>query len=84
MKMIILHQECEPSLAKDKKLPRDSYLVSYMKEDQLTYDISRGSKVELFDYYYDTFRNVKGIDWTSGTVSPKSYDYVPKETKKKR
>lgn len=82
--MMILHQECDPTLAKDKQLPRDSYLVSYMKEDRLTYDISRGSRIELFDYYYDNFGVVKGIDWTDGTVSPKVYDYVPKENKKKR
>lgn len=82
--MMILHQECDPTLAKDKQLPRDSYLVSYMKEDQLTYDISRGSRTELFDYYYDNFGVVKGIDWTDGTISPKVYDYIPKENKKKR
>jgi hypothetical protein len=82
--MIILHQECDPELAKDKKLPRDSYLVSYIKNDTLVYDISRGTKVELFDYYYDNFGIVKGIQWTDGTVNPKSYDYVPKENKKKR
>lgn len=82
--MIILHRECDPNLANDKQLPRDSYIVSYMKEDNLVYDIARGSKVELFDYYYDNFGIVKGINWTKGTVSPKSYDYVPKEKPKKR
>lgn len=82
--MTILHKECDPSLAKDKSLPRDSYLISYMKEETLVYDIARGSRVELFDYYYDNFRNVTEISWTNGTVNPKTYDYVPKETKKKR
>lgn len=84
MEMIILHKECDPNLANDKKLPRDSYLVSYMKEDDLVYDIARGSKIELFDYYYDNFGVVKGITWTKGVVSPKTYDYVPKEKSKKR
>ncbi len=82
--MVILHKECDPSLAKDKSLPRDSYLVSYMKDDNLVHDISRGTRTELFDYYYDNFRNVTGIKWTDGTVNPKVYDYVPKENKKKR
>lgn len=84
MKMIILHQDCDPTLAEDKKLPRDSYLVSYIKDDNLIYDISRGSRVELFDHYYDNFGVVKGIEWTKGTVNPKAYDYAPKEKSKKR
>lgn len=82
--MTILHKECEPSMAKNKSLPRDSYLVSYLVEDELKYDISRGTRVELFDFYYDTYRNVKSISWTDGTVNPKTYDYIPKENKKKR
>ena len=84
MNMIILHQECEPSLAKDKRLPRDSYIVSYTKDGNLVYDIARGSRVEVFDYYYDNFRNVKSINWTDGAINPKVYDYIPKETKRKR
>jgi len=55
-----------------------------MKDDNLVHDISRGTRTELFDYYYDNFRNVTGIKWTDGTVNPKVYDYVPKENKKKR
>lgn len=82
--MTILHKECDPSLAKDKSLPRDSYLISYMKEDLLVYDIARGSRVELFDYYYDTFRNVIWMGWTDGTVNPKTYDYIPKDSKNKK
>ena len=84
MNMIILHQECEPSLAKDKRLPRDSYMVSYTKDGNLVYDIARGSRVEVSDYYYDNFRNVKSINWTDGAINPKVYDYIPKETKRKR
>lgn len=82
--MTILHKECDPSIAKDKSLPRDSYLISYMKDDTLVYDIARGSRVELFDYYYDNFRNIVGINWTDGTVNPKTYDYIPKENKNKK
>ena len=84
MSMIILHQECEPSLAKDRRLPRDSYMVTYLKDGNLVYDIARGSRVEIFDYYHDNFRNVKSINWTDGAINPRVYDYIPKETKKKR
>lgn len=84
MNMMILVKECDPSIAKDKKLPRDSYLISYFKDDELKYDIVRGTKIELFDYYYDNFRNVNDITWTDGAINPKIYDYIPKEIKKRK
>lgn len=84
MNMMILQQECDPTIAKDKKLPRDSYLISYFKDDELKYDIARGNKIELFDYYYDTYKNVNNIIWTDGTINPKLYDYVPKTSKRKK
>lgn len=83
--MIILHKKCEPELAKDKSLPRDSYIVSYMDDDTLCYDIVRSpTQVEIFDHYHDNSYKVKSIRWTSGTINPKCYDYVPKETKRKK
>lgn len=84
MKMVILHRECEPSLSKDKSLPRDSYIVSYLKDDTVLYDIARGTRVEIFDYYYDNFGTVKSINWTDGTINPKAYDYMPRESKKRK
>lgn len=83
--MIILHQGCEPEIAKDKSLPRDAFLVTYMNDNQICYDIVRsGSQVEVFDYYHDKSYTVKKIEWTQGTAHPKMYGYVPKESKKKR
>jgi hypothetical protein len=72
--MILLHEDCEPELASHKELPRDSYLISYMNsENKLTYDIVRGkSMVEIFDYYWDIYRSVVQIKWTSGTIKPKA------------
>lgn len=82
---MILHQNCDPELAKDKNLPRDSFLVSYMNDNELCYDIVRsGNQVEVFDYYHDKSYTVKQIKWTEGTINPKTYGYVPKDTKKRR
>ena len=82
---MILHQNCEPELAKDKNLPRDSYIVSYMNDNLLCYDIVRsGNQVEVFNYYHDNSYVVKRIGWTEGLISPKSFGYVPKDTTKKR
>ena len=71
--MNILHTECNPEMAKDRKLPYNSYLVCYMGEDQvLKHDIAMsGTAVELFDTYYDKYK--KGFQWlkqTEGRVTP--------------
>lgn len=82
--MKILHQDCDISIENKKTLPRDSYIVCYVSDNLLKYDISRGSIIELFDYYYDTYRNVKSIYWSKGTVNPRNYDYITKQNVKKK
>mgnify|MGYP003118901717 FL=1 len=90
MTVQVIHEKCELGKAEDKKLPSDSFLVSYKIEDELKHDITRaGSQMELFDHYYDTYKNVQQISWTKGIVNPKTYDNVsnksspPKKRKKK-
>lgn len=83
--MIILYEKCDPELAKQKTLPRDSYLVKYMNDNEVLYDIVRsGTRVEIFDHYYDKSLLIQSIDWTEGNVHPKMYGYTPKDVKKKR
>jgi hypothetical protein len=81
--MLIIHKNCDKSLAKDKTLPRNSYLVTYVQEEELSYDIVQSSsKVEIFDYYYDRYGNVlRDIRWTDGTVNPKCYQVKSKNKK---
>jgi hypothetical protein len=80
----IIHQDCDQSLAKSKSLPINSYIVKYVLDDEQKYDIVQcGSTVEVFDYYYDKYKNVLSIDWTEGTINPKSYGYTKPEKKKK-
>ena len=71
--MNILHTECNPEMAKDRKLPYNAYLVCYMGEDQvIKHDIAMsGTAVELFDTYYDKYK--KGFQWlkqTEGRITP--------------
>ena len=83
--MVILHKDCSPELRKNKELPRDTYLVSYLIDNELKYDIvSGGNTVAVFDYYYDEYRNVNAIVWTEGKVNPRSYGYTPKTTDQKK
>lgn len=79
--MKILHKDCNKNLAENRGLPRNSYLVSYLNnEDIQCYDIvQESSKIKIFDYYWDTYRNIKSIQWTKGTVNPRLSDYKQKK-----
>ena len=84
----ILHEQCEKNKSDDKKLPLDSFLITYKVDEEIKYDIARAaSAVEVFNYYYDKYKNVQGIAWTKGIVTPRSFDCThdePEKTKKKR
>jgi hypothetical protein len=85
--MLIIHKNCDPSVSNNKSLPRNSYLITYLEDDQTKYDIVQaGSFVEVFDNYYDQYGkgNILKIKWTEGTVNPKSYNYQVKDKKTKK
>lgn len=80
----ILHQNCDKSLANNKNLPRNSYLIGYLDAEEKKFDIVQSnSKVKIFDHYYDEYRNIISIDWTNGTINPKTYDFTKPEKRKK-
>lgn len=67
--MLIIHKNCDKSLAKDRNLPINSYLIKYLFEDKETFDIVQASSfVEVFDNYYDEYgkNSIKEIKWTDG------------------
>lgn len=82
---IVLKQNCRPSDADDRSLPTDAFLVKYIIDDEVYYDITRcGKQVKLFDMYYDKFgKGLVNFTWTKGTVKPKLYGYQPPDSKKK-
>ena len=87
MTVQVIHEKCEKDKAEDKKLPSDSFLVTYKDKEEIKYDVSRaGSQSEIFDHYYDTYKNVQGISWTKGIVSPRTFESIgkPIPPKKKR
>ena len=74
MSLDFIHKDCHHSMSKDKKLPKDSFLVVYKVKDEIKHDITRAaSKVELFDHYYDNYDGVVSITWTDGIVDPRTY-----------
>lgn len=84
--MKILHQNCEPSAADDRTLPYNTYLVTYKMDGAIAYDLIQANKqVEIFDYYWDRYRNdIIGWKQSEGRVNPKLWGAQIKEEKKRR
>lgn len=84
--MVVLHQNCDPEMANDRGLPYTAYLVTYEIDGAIVYDIAiPRNKVELFDYYWDRYREgLKAFKQSEGRVNPKLWGSKPKEEKKKR
>ena len=70
-----------------KEAPTDASIVTYTVDGIEHQDLTRGSRVKLFDMYYDKFTNVKRIDYGQGTIKPSLWGYsgeaAPKKKKRK-
>jgi len=84
----VIHEKCEKKVADDKKLPKSSYLVTYVEKEKMSYDIVMAdSKVEIFDHYWDKYKEgLQNISWTSGNMNPRTWNGInpPPEKKVKR
>ena len=89
MKVSIIHENCDLEKQNIKSLPYTAYVTEYVVEGKTQYDIAMGGKPsDVFDHYYDTYKNVQSITWTNGIVSPRTFDGAnqptpPKKRKKK-
>ena len=67
--------------------PTDACIVTYEYNEKVCRDLTRGSRVHLFDMYYDKFTNVKRIEYGQGTIKPSLWGYsseaAPKKKKRK-
>ena len=86
MTVQFIHKNCNPDMANDRTLPYTAYLVEYVCDGDLTYDIvSSQKRVEIFDYYWDKYReDLKSFKQTEGMVNPKLWGQKPKEEKRKK
>lgn len=81
----VIHTNCQPISAKDRTLPRNSYLLLLQKDEEVWYDIVMGTRSAIFDAYYDLFGDVmKRMEWTEGTINPRIWGSQPKESKKRK
>ena len=68
-----------------KKAPSDAYIVEYTHKDKICYDLTRGSKITLFDMYWDKMKdNLKSINYGNGFIKPNLWGYQSPTTKKKK
>lgn len=81
----VIFNGCDASASKDRNLPTTAWLMTCKLEDKEWNDIVMGGRVAVFDSYYDAFgKNViQKMDWTSGTISPISWNATVKQPSKK-
>ena len=65
--------------------PSDCYIVKYSYKDKVRFDLTRGTRVTLFDMYWDKFKGgIQSIDYGRGTIKPNLWGYSAPTKKKKR
>ena len=55
--MKTLFSDCDPTVADDRTLPTNAFLIEYL-QDGMTFDVvMSGKKSEIFDWYWDRYRH---------------------------
>ena len=49
----IIQTNCDKTVAQDKSLPRNAYLVVYSEDGEEKFDIVCSLQVDIFDHYHD-------------------------------
>ena len=82
----LIYEDATQEQLVDRKVPTDTMIVTYKKEEKVHRDLCRGSKINIFDLYYDKFGkgSLISIDWGHGTVKPSQWGYKPPEKRKRR
>jgi hypothetical protein len=75
-KIKIIRENCDLSLSQNNGLPNNAYLVTYIVNDNVNYDLVQSIKVvDIFDHYYDRYKeDLKDIKQSAGTVNPKLWN----------
>ena len=83
----ILVENGSPAEVQTREAPTDASIITYTVDGKEHQDLVRGTRVKLFDMYYDKFTNVKRIDYGLGNVKPNLWGYdggaSPKKKKRK-
>ena len=82
----LIVENATPEQIKDPGFPNDTYQVIYKVDGKTYTDLCRGTRVRIFDLYYDKFGkgSIVKIDWAYGRVNPKLWGYKAPEKKKRK
>tara|TARA_B100001248_G_scaffold253986_1_gene231841 strand:- start:49 stop:417 length:369 start_codon:yes stop_codon:yes gene_type:complete len=80
----ILVENGSPADVMTREAPTDASIVSYMVDEQIHQDLTRGSRVKLFDMYYDKFTKVVSIEYGQGSIKPSLWGYSSESSPKKK
>ena len=84
----ILVENGSPADVQTKDAPTDASIVTYTVDGKEHQDLTRGSRVKMFDMYYDMFTSDKRIDYAQGLIKPSLWGYsreaAPKKKKRKQ
>ena len=84
----ILKENCDPKKDNNSALPYNAYLVQYKigDKEETRWDLAMAFKMsEIFDHYYDKYKNVLAIVQSEGRVTPELWvDPTKKPEKKKK
>lgn len=82
----ILKHNCTLEEAKATDVPKDAYIVTYVSNGKVCYDLTRaGKRVNIFDMYYDGMGDViRSIDWGYGKINPKLWGYEAPKSKRRK
>jgi len=65
--------------------PSDAYIIKYMHEDKIHFDLTRGTKIKLFDMYWDKFKGgIQSINYGKGSIKPNLWGYQSTPIRKKK
>ena len=65
--------------------PTDAMIVTYEFAGKVHQDLTRGSRVDVFDMYYDKFKGgLKSIEYGFGNIKPNLWGYQTQAPKKKK
>ena len=82
----LLVENADQKELKKTSYPSDAMIVTYKIKDKVHFDLCRGSKVNIFDLYFDKFGkgSLQGIDFGYGNINPSMWGYQTKQKKKKK
>ena len=64
--------DCDPTVAEDRSLPTNAFLVEYLQDGVTKFDLVTSlKKVDIFDHYWDNYRSdLQNITQSQGNVKP--------------